>query len=106
MKAHKGLGNKKSSFFKLLLSSEPAGTRTQDPYIKSVMLYQLSYEFNLIFRWKFFNSLFYLKEKATISDSLLCFCDPAGTRTQDPNIKSVVLYQLSYEIYLIKVKLF
>jgi hypothetical protein len=24
--------------------------------------------------------------------------DPAGTRTQDPNIKSVVLYQLSYEI--------
>ena len=44
------------------------------------------------------NSLFILKEKATISDSLLCFCDPAGTRTQDPNIKSVVLYQLSYEI--------
>ena len=26
------------------------------------------------------------------------FCDPAGTRTQDPNIKSVMLYQLSYEI--------
>ena len=26
------------------------------------------------------------------------FCDPAGTRTQGPNIKSVVLYQLSYEI--------
>ena len=26
------------------------------------------------------------------------FCDPAGTRTQDPNIKSVVLYQLSYGI--------
>jgi hypothetical protein len=25
-------------------------------------------------------------------------CDPAGTRTQGPNIKSVVLYQLSYEI--------
>jgi hypothetical protein len=25
-------------------------------------------------------------------------CDPAGTRTQDPNIKSVVLYQLSYGI--------
>src|SRR3982751_6243986 len=24
--------------------------------------------------------------------------DPAGTRTQGPNIKSVVLYQLSYEI--------
>ena len=24
------------------------------------------------------------------------FGDPAGARTQDPNIKSVVLYQLSY----------
>ena len=28
------------------------------------------------------------------------FGDPAGTRTQGPNIKSVVLYQLSYEINL------
>ena len=26
------------------------------------------------------------------------FCDPSGARTQDPNIKSVVLYQLSYGI--------
>ena len=26
------------------------------------------------------------------------FCDPAGTRTQDPYIKSVMLYQLSYGI--------
>jgi hypothetical protein len=26
------------------------------------------------------------------------FCDPAGIRTQDPYIKSVLLYQLSYEI--------
>ena len=26
------------------------------------------------------------------------FCDPAGIRTQDPYIKSVMLYQLSYEI--------
>ena len=25
-------------------------------------------------------------------------CDPAGARTQDPNIKSVMLYQLSYRI--------
>ncbi len=25
---------------------EPAGTRTQGPYIKSVLLYQLSYKFN------------------------------------------------------------
>jgi hypothetical protein len=28
----------------------------------------------------------------------LNFCDPAGARTQDPNIKSVVLYQLSYRV--------
>ena len=26
------------------------------------------------------------------------FSDPAGTRTQDPYIKSVLLYRLSYEI--------
>jgi hypothetical protein len=26
------------------------------------------------------------------------FCDLAGTRTQDPYIKSVLLYQLSYQI--------
>ena len=26
-------------------------------------------------------------------------CDPVGTRTQDPIIKSDVLYQLSYEIF-------
>ncbi len=29
---------------------------------------------------------------------MTCFCDPAGARTQDPNIKSVMLYQLSYGI--------
>lgn len=33
--------------------------------------------------------------------SLGGFGDPAGTRTQGPNIKSVVLYQLSYEINLL-----
>ena len=27
---------------------------------------------------------------------VIAFSDPAGTRTQDPNIKSVVLYRLSY----------
>ena len=30
---------------------DPAGIRTQDPYIKSVMLYRLSYGIILIFRW-------------------------------------------------------
>ena len=28
--------------------------------------------------------------------------DPAGVRTQDPNIKSVVLYLLSYEIFFLR----
>ncbi len=26
------------------------------------------------------------------------FCDPAEARTQDPQIKSLLLYQLSYEV--------
>ena len=34
-------------------------------------------------------------------DNVKAFCDPAGTRTQGPIIKSDVLYQLSYEINLI-----
>ena len=33
-------------------------------------------------------------------------CDSAGARTQDPNIKSVVLYLLSYEVILSKNYLF
>ncbi len=35
----------------IVLRSDPAGIRTQDPYIKSVLLYQLSY------RIDFFNNL-------------------------------------------------
>jgi hypothetical protein len=33
------------------------------------------------------------------------YCDPAGTRTQGPIIKSDVLYQLSYEIDLFSLTL-
>ena len=33
-----------------------------------------------------------------LTASLLYPCDPAGIRTQDPYIKSVLLYQLSYQI--------
>lgn len=33
-----------------------------------------------------------------VFDFLILTCDPAGTRTQDPYIKSVLLYRLSYEI--------
>ena len=32
--------------------------------------------------------------------SIFGICDPAGARTQDPNIKSVVLYLLSYRVSL------
>ena len=35
----------KANFFKSALSGEPAGARTQDPNIKSVVLYLLSYGF-------------------------------------------------------------
>ena len=31
---------------------------------------------------------------------LISFSDPTGARTQDPNIKSVVLYQLSYRVVM------
>ena len=43
------------------------------------------------------------------SIKLLCsifHCDPDGARTRDPNIKSVVLYQLSYEVNPVEVQRF
>ena len=39
-------------------------------------------------------------EKTTALFKAAVLRDPAGARTQDPNIKSVVLYQLSYGIYV------
>ncbi len=41
------------------------------------------------------NAIEYTLKKRSFFAAL---CDPAGARTQDPNIKSVVLYQLSYGI--------
>ena len=41
-----------------------------------------------------------IKKAVLLEQPVLKVCDPAGTRTQGPNIKSVVLYQLSYEINL------
>jgi hypothetical protein len=38
-------------------------------------------------------------------DLLGGLCDPAGIRTQDPNIKSVMLYQLSYGINFLTFRL-
>ena len=39
--------------------------------------------------------------KSAVSLRIVILSDPAGARTQDPNIKSVVLYQLSYGIILL-----
>ena len=42
----------------MFLPSDPAGIRTQDPYIKSVLLYQLSYGIiNFVFRFARFASI-------------------------------------------------
>jgi hypothetical protein len=35
------------------------------------------------------------KKRTSLLKSSLCFGDPLGVRTQDPHIKSVMLYQLS-----------
>jgi hypothetical protein len=45
LKAKKPLNHEIQRLFILFgfSTSDPAGIRTQDPYIKSVMLYQLSY---------------------------------------------------------------
>ena len=39
-----------------------------------------------------------LYKQKKLSLVMLNFCDPAGIRTQDPIIKSDVLYQLSYRV--------
>ena len=38
------------------------------------------------------------KKPAKEAGFIISICDPAGTRTQGPYIKSVLLYQLSYQI--------
>ena len=63
---------------RLYICCDLAGIRTQDPIIKSDVLYQLSYQ---------------------VGAFKMCFSsDLAGIRTQDPIIKSDVLYQLSYQV--------
>ena len=64
---------------------DPTGARTQDPIIKSDVLYQLSYR---------------VIDSRKVFDNHK-FCDPTGARTQDPIIKSDVLYQLSYRVIII-----
>ena len=48
-------GIKKTTGKKMQMVCDPAGTRTQDPYIKSVLLYQLSYR--ILAKYKQINSL-------------------------------------------------
>jgi hypothetical protein len=67
------------------------------------MLYQLSYGIRLLTSSAVVtvsvqrDSFVIFKKKSLLSKA---FRDPAGIRTQDPNIKSVMLYQLSYGIKL------
>ncbi len=62
--------------------------------------------YDALFLCEMVNILIALKSKNP-ANHLICrvlvlfdivFCDPAGIRTQDPYIKSVLLYQLSYGI--------
>ena len=76
---HMALKQKKLSDC-LTLLSDLAGIRTQDPIIKSDVLYQLSYQ-------------------VVAMIEMLKKSDLAGIRTQDPIIKSDVLYQLSYQVF-------
>ena len=70
----------KKSFDWRTTFSDPTGARTQDPIIKSDVLYQLSYR---------------------VCNNKSKKSDPTGARTQDPIIKSDVLYQLSYRVFFL-----
>lgn len=54
----------------------------------------LSVSKNYIFRFRFMSNFLFI----SFYIFNISFCDPAGIRTQDSYIKSVVLYQLSYEV--------
>ena len=50
-------------------------------------------------RWQVYQFLHEACKKKSVVKPI---CDPTGARTQDPNIKSVVLYQLSYRVNALK----
>ena len=50
-----------------------------------------------IYEYNLWHTIFFHKKSLQIID-LKTLSDPAGIRTQDPYIKSVLLYQLSYGI--------
>ncbi len=55
----------------------------------------------MIFTGKREESLLSPKKKTTYFRKWLIFCDLGGARTLDPLIKSQLLYQLSYEVFLV-----
>ena len=55
----------------------------------------------MIFTGKREESLLSPKKKTTYFRKWLIFCDLGGARTLDPLIKSQLLYQLSYEVFLL-----
>ena len=87
------------------------GTRTRDPNLGKVMLYQLSYFRKILFaqtcvleaglepaqpQWpKDFKSFVSTDSTIRASLSLKRWAED-GTRTRDPNLGKVMLYQLSY----------
>jgi hypothetical protein len=101
--------------------SDLAGVRTQDPLLKREMLYQLSYQiFRLgianitVFLWyQKLSSIFIEKKQKKNGDKKLMhkkipnnvrdFSDLAGVRTQDPLLKREMLYQLSYQIFRLRI---
>ncbi len=51
--------------------------------------------FNSRFNFQGKTTVFYKEKAVRFYSNCLILCDPRGARTHDPNIKSVVLYQLS-----------
>jgi hypothetical protein len=66
--------------------------------IRSLMLPHCLFYLSLLMKAKGL-STFCQTKKPFLSERLLLNRDPAGIRTQDPYIKSVMLYQLSYGIF-------
>ena len=50
-------------------------------------------------RWRVYQFLHMALKQKKLSDCLTLLSDLAGIRTQDPIIKSDVLYQLSYQVF-------
>ena len=57
----------------MAFESEPAGTRTQGPYIKSVLLYQLSYEFNPLRNRECKNKEFFISNKINLKTTFVFY---------------------------------